>query len=994
MGKPIHIGSMKPYRMFNGHITFSMLPKGLLLLIILFTLSGFEGKAQATFTDEVELPVFTFDEIPVRVMVEGYRIFYIDAIYGNNKLLFVNVEDLFTTLNIPCIVTKEGNRMDGFIEKESHTYSIDFETKQIKIGAKIINAKNRLLKEAGAIYMETSLFPEAFGLTLTFNFRALTVILKPDFELPILKQARIDKMRTNLSKIKGEVNADTIVKRDYHLLKFGTLDWSAASIQTTNGSSDHHFGLGVGTEFLGGEADVAVNYYTQYKFDNRQLYYIWRWVDNDKSIIKQAQAGKISNQTISFINSPIIGAAVRNSPITVRKASGYYNINEFTEPDWSVELYINNVMVDYTKADASGNYQFKVPIVYGYTTLKLKFYGPLGEERTEERTMNVPYTVMPAKEFEYGLSGGILQDSSSSRFGKAEFNYGVNRILTVGAGLEYLSSITNGAFIPYLTATIQPFSKLTINGEYAHGVKARGLLNYYFTKDVLLEVDYTKFVEGQLATLFNAPEERKIKLSLPLRYRKINGFAKLDYQQRVYNTFNFNQGSLMVSAYYQQFSANAVTQVNWIGDLSSYLISDLALSYRMKKGVTIRPSAQYNFSDGNLVTCKLEIEKYIPKGNFSISYMRNVLYNDNFINVNFRYDLPFARTNLSASRYRDQVMTSESVQGSLVFGGGNGYVYGSNNSSVSKGGIAIYPFLDLNRNGIFDANEHIVKLNTVSVMGGKVIYNQKDSIIRVADLNVFTNYLVEFKDNELENIAWRFKKKVYKVLIDPNQFKRIDVPVIAVGEVSGMAYLEKDNTLKGIRRILVKFYKKNSNEVVAETLSESDGYIYYMGLDPGEYVARIDSEQLANLKMVSSPELIPFNISRSFDGDVVSGLDFTLSLVKNQEPELAINVGQPEPETVVSAPEADTELKNPGLSNNKPFSAVIQVGVFAIKTNAIEAEKRLVQMSDHPVNLIFENGLYKVQISGFQGRKQALMFLPKLFDIGFSTAYVVRLKQP
>ena len=58
----------------------------------------------------------------------------------------------------------------------------------------------------------------------------------------------------------------------------------------------------------------------------------------------------------------------------------------------------------------------------------------MGEERTVERTMNVPYSVMPAKEFEYGLTGGMVQDSSSSRFGRAEFNYGVNPFNSYWAG--------------------------------------------------------------------------------------------------------------------------------------------------------------------------------------------------------------------------------------------------------------------------------------------------------------------------------------------------------------------------------------------------------------------------------------------------------------------------------------------------------------------------------------------------------------------------------
>ena len=51
----------------------------------------------------------------------------------------------------------------------------------------------------------------------------------------------------------------------------------------------------------------------------------------------------------------------------------------------------------------------------------------MGEERTEERTINIPYSILPAKESEYILSAGVLQDSTSSRFAKGELNYGITR---------------------------------------------------------------------------------------------------------------------------------------------------------------------------------------------------------------------------------------------------------------------------------------------------------------------------------------------------------------------------------------------------------------------------------------------------------------------------------------------------------------------------------------------------------------------------------------
>lgn len=740
-----------------------------------------------------------------------------------------------------------------------------------------MNLKDGMLKEMGSIYMESNLFADLFGIALNFNFRSLTIQLKADFELPFVKQQRIDKLRGNMAKVKGEVIADTVVQRNYHLFQFGTLDWSVASFQATEGPGENRIGLGIGTEFLYGEANVALNYSDRYKFDNRQLYYLWRWVDNNKSLIKQAQVGKISNQTISYIDAPIVGAVVRNSPTTLRKATGFYTINEMTEPNWIVELYINDVMVNYTKADASGLFLFKVPIVYGYNTLKLKFYGPMGEERTEERTMNMPYSVMPSGEFEYGLSAGMVQDSSRSQFGRAEFNYGVNRFLTVGGGLEYLSSIPNGAFIPFARATLQPFSKLTINAEYAHGVKTRGLLNYYFGKNALFEIDYAKFVEGQLATLFNALEERKVKLSVPFRIKKIVGFSKIDYSQFVYRAFYFNQANVTLSAYYKQFSANSNTQLNWIDQRNPYVTTDLALSCRLKKGIIIRPSAQYNASDNRLITCKMVAEKSIPKGYITATYERSVISDVHIFSIKFKYDLNFARTNVNITQRSGDVIFSESAQGSLAFGSGNKHIHVSNNSSVSKGGISLYPFLDLNRNGIFDANEHPVRLTSVRTMGGRAIFNEKDSIVRIPDLIHFTNQLVEFDDNNLENIAWRFTHKTYSILIDPNQFKRVDIAVVPVGEASGMVYMNNDNSLKGIGRILVKFYKKDGLKPVAETLSESDGYIYYLGLEPGEYIARVDPEQLKNLDFTANPTEIEFTIKAVEEGDIVGGIDFVLT---------------------------------------------------------------------------------------------------------------------
>ena len=58
-----------------------------------------------------------------------------------------------------------------------------------------------------------------------------------------------------------------------------------------------------------------------------------------------------------------------------------------------------------------------------------------------------------------------------------------------------------------------------------------------------------------------------------------------------------------------------------------------------------------------------------------------------------------------------------------------------------------------------------------------------------------------------------------------------------------------------------------------------------MGLSPGEYVVRVDPDQLKNLNMTVSPESIPVKINQLAEGDVVTGLDFVLNPIPGKDGE-------------------------------------------------------------------------------------------------------------
>jgi hypothetical protein len=194
-------------------------------------------------------------------------------------------------------------------------------------------------------------------------------------------------MRSNIIKLQTNTGSfkDTVVGREYHFLK-RNVKLVTNSFQTSPGTSSNNFGLGLGSELLHG-GKMFQYFKTLVRLIIEQLFYNWRWIDNQKKYIKQAQVGKLSSQSISFLKAPLVGASIISSN-TLRKARGTYIISEYTEPNWTVELYINDALVNYTIADASGLYLFKVPSLRLYY-LETKVLWSTGEERTDERIINI-----------------------------------------------------------------------------------------------------------------------------------------------------------------------------------------------------------------------------------------------------------------------------------------------------------------------------------------------------------------------------------------------------------------------------------------------------------------------------------------------------------------------------------------------------------------------------------------------------------------------------
>jgi hypothetical protein len=844
-------------------------------------------KDTALFNEEDPL----FDETSIMVTLSGIGGKEVPAVVKGD-VAYLSVTDMFNFLKIKNDASELMDSVSGFFITENVKFMIDQKHNRVQLQDQTFDLPPDVLqKTETGLYMRTDYFNKIFGLNCQFNFRSLSVNLSTKSELPVMREMRQQLIYSNLRRLKGDVRADTTLARSRDLFKFGMADWSIVSTQRIKNVNDNWLNLTLGGTLLGGEAIVSLNYnnYAQQNtlvhpdsdyikpFDQRQQFYRLRFVNNDRKWLRQVILGKVFVPTISTLFNPVVGVTVTNTPTTFRRSFGTYTLSNFTAPNWMVELYINDALVDYTQADASGFYTFQVPLVYGNSQIRLRFYGPWGEERFQQENLTIPFNFLPKHEFEYSATAGVVEDTVHSKLGRVQGNYGLTSGITAGGGVEYLSTISNGKTVmPFVTTSIRLAPTLLFAGEYTYGVRARGIMDYRTKSSYQFELDYTKYDKDQKAIIYNWREERKFIVSKPFAGKNFVFFNRLTFDQIILPGSYYTTAEWLASGSIHNIGANLSTYSIFIKDVNPYVYSNLALTFRIPGNVMVTPQVQYSYTDNKPMSIRCDVGKYLfHNGYLNASVEKNYLQNTTNYGIGIRYDFSFTQVGFSVWRNNRMNMIVESARGSLIYDGRDGHTGSANHSVVGTGGVIFIPFLDINNNGRYDSGEPKVAGVQLKNNGGRLVKDDRDTTITVFDLEPFTSYIFEMDSRNLENIAWQIRKPAIKVPIEPNQMRRVEIPVSIMGEVSGKVFTKRDSVLHEESGIKICIYRADSTLVTCFP-TESDGYFDYMGLGPGDYVIQPDRAQLKKLHLVSTPAAFDLHISKRKDGDVVDDITFIL----------------------------------------------------------------------------------------------------------------------
>jgi hypothetical protein len=944
-----------------------------------------------------------FDEISVFMEIPKVGGFDIPAVIRGEEL-FLPITDLFSFLKIKNVPSDDFETVSGYFISTDATYLISRQQNLIRYQDNTIKLQDGdLIKTETNLYLRSSYFGKIFGLDCNFSFRNLSILLNTRLDLPLIREMRQQEMRKNIGRLKGEIEADTIIQRTYPFFRLGMADWSVISNQEVNGKSDARVNLNLGGMVAGGELRTSFNYSSLYPFEEKQQFYLWRYVDNDFSLVKQVSAGKISAQSTSTLFNPVLGIQLTNTPTTYRRSFGTYTLTDRTEPGWIVELYINNVLVDYVKADASGFFQFQVPLVYGNSTIQLKFFGPWGEESVREQNINIPYNFIPEGKFEYKVSAGVVEDSSLNRFSRVSMNYGLSRRITVGAGFEYFSRISGTPFMPYVNGSWSVLNNLLISGEYTHNVRSTGTVSYRSTRNIQVDLNYIKYAKDQRAIFYNYLEERKASVAIPLRINKFSAYNRFSLYQiilpgaKVINedvrrsSIDYTTGEWMFSGNWQGINGSVTTYAIFSENITPRIYSNFSASFKLPAEIITRPQFQYHFQTGKFISARMEMEKYIKGSTFmNLSYERQFINNLNMVEFGIRHNFDFTQAGATARSSGRKTSFIEYARGSLIYDGKTKYLGADNQYNVGKGGISVTAYLDLNANGVRDNGEPKAYGLNLRAGNGHIEKNDRDTTIRILGLEPYTNCYIDLDGNSFDNMFWRLPGKIMSVAVDPEIMKHIDIPVTVVGEVSGSVLLKRETDTVGLGRIVIRFSDKYG-KTAGSILSEEDGYFTFFGLAPGEYVVSPDSAQLKKLSMTSYPESLHFTVNPGKDGAVVEKLDF---LIRKQETDTSKEIKiilKPivvKDTTAMVIHEVVEELVT--ISHD---SYAIQLGAFGKKSNAENLRRKLQKLlPGRKTEIILENDLNKLRVTEIDTREEVDKIIEILRQNGITEVWIISLR--
>jgi hypothetical protein len=735
--------------------------------------------------------------------------------------------------------------------------------------------------DAGAIawydadlFVETAVLERLLGVRTRVSLGELYVIVEASDSLPVVRRLRRERRWARFGASAGDREPIGEVTPSARLLDGATFDWAVTS-STDRPIKASSVQLGLGAQIVGGSAVVQ---YEETRFDgtvDRRATGSWTRAWHDKPWLTQVRLGEV----VGTGRMPLLvqGAAVTNSPFVRPARFADIGLDGAFGPGWSVEAYQGRRFVGYTRTDAQGRYVFEVPVQYGQNPLDLVAHGPNGEEVRLRRTVEIAPERFPARQFEWGASGGRCPFDQCAGLANADLRYGLTPQLTVRGGMDaFWRDTLPDLWHPYASVAYQPTRALAVLAEGVWDAQYGGEVQFAPSQDLRARIGHTRFVRGVVAPILGSSvftDETRASLIVRPPLWDLRTFARVLAQRstgpdatreflRASVTTPIGSARAVAGVTYDRFESGP-TFASSSTTFDAQYFHVYTGSIPWLRQTLFRAQGAVGVDSG-LVGAGIGVNRMVTSWfqfDVGVTWQRQRGWG---VELSLTAALEAVRA-ISQNRFDSTGAAGFQIaEGSVVWNRGAGRVEFSDGRSLGRAGVTGIVFNDRNGNGRVDPGERRLRGVVVQV-GPLVSHTDEQGRFAVWDLVPFESVVVTIDALSVRDPLLLPTLERFSVRPDPNTFTTIPVPFVQAGEVEGTV-LMGDND-RPVRNTVVELRNLESGDVYTTT-TFSDGGFYLLGVRPGLYEATVPAAAEAGLTGATAR----FRIDAEGDGVMLDGI--------------------------------------------------------------------------------------------------------------------------
>jgi len=142
----------------------------------------------------------------------------------------------------------------------------------------------------------------------------------------------------------------------------------------------------------------------------------------------------------------------------------------------------------------------------------------------------------------------------------------------------------------------------------------------------------------------------------------------------------------------------------------------------------------------------------------------------------------------------------------------------------------------------------------------------------------FEEYYLSLETKYLDNPLWVPRYNTMSVISEPNQFIRIELPIVVGGIVRGSVTYDIAGQLLPAENVTVSITPESGEKqgFPKTTRSFSTGEYEFIGLPPGLYVVSLDRNQVTQLGYALTQLTQTIEVRVTPEGDEINNVDFRL----------------------------------------------------------------------------------------------------------------------